>query len=196
MLLVHDQQAELLELYRGLQQLVGTDHDINLAGGHVREDVTQLFSRPEPGQYLDTHRPLGETVAEVLVMLLCQQRRRHQQGDLLAILHRQERGTHGDLGLAEANVTTHQPVHRHGGLHILEHDPDRLFLVRGFFKWKVAGKACIFLFRAAVGIALARRPPCVDIQQLDSHIVDAPGCLATRTLPLVTTEFMQRGMLR
>ena len=58
--------------------------------------------------------PLGERVE----VLLDEQRRRHQDGDLLAVLHRLERRPHGDLGLAVADVAADQPVHRDRLLHV------------------------------------------------------------------------------
>ena len=58
--------------------------------------------------------PLGEG----LEVLLHEQGRRHQDRDLLAVLHRLERGPHGDLGLAVADVAADQPVHRDRLLHV------------------------------------------------------------------------------
>ena len=66
----------------------------------------------EPRQRRDVHREGGEPLGERRVVLLHEQRRRHQDGDLLAVLHRLERGPHGDLGLAVADVAADQPVHR------------------------------------------------------------------------------------
>ena len=44
--------------------------------------------------------------------------RRHEDGDLLAVLDRLERGPQRDLGLAVADVADDQPVHRPAGLHV------------------------------------------------------------------------------
>ena len=72
----------------------------------------------EPRHRLHRHRerrvPLGERVE----VLLREHRRRHEHGDLLAVLHRLERGPHRDLGLAVADVAADQPVHRHRLLHV------------------------------------------------------------------------------
>jgi hypothetical protein len=42
---------------------------------------------------------------------------RHER-DLLSVLHRHDRGQHGDDRLAGADVTLQQPVHRPGTLHV------------------------------------------------------------------------------
>ena len=47
-----------------------------------------------------------------------EQRGRHQDGHLLAVLHRLERGPHGDLGLAVADVAADDAVHRQRLLHV------------------------------------------------------------------------------
>ena len=51
-------------------------------------------------------------------MLLGQHGRRHQHGDLLAVVDRLERGADGQLGLAVADVAADQPVHRPRPLHV------------------------------------------------------------------------------
>ena len=55
----------------------------------------------------------------------------HQDGDLLAVLHRLERGPHRDLGLAVADVAADQPVHRHRPFHVVLDLVDGGELVRG-----------------------------------------------------------------
>ena len=83
------------------------------AVGEAPERAVLLLAGAESRQHLDAHRPVGEAVAEVLVVLLGQQRGRHQQRHLPAVLHRDEGCTHGDLGLAEADIAAYQPVHGH-----------------------------------------------------------------------------------
>ena len=55
---------------------------------------------------------LGHPLAEAVKVLLGENRRRHEHGDLVAAIDRLERGPHGDFGLAEADVAAEQPVHR------------------------------------------------------------------------------------
>ena len=62
-------------------------------------------------------------------MLAREQRRRHEDGDLLAVLHRLERGAQRDLGLAVADVAADEAVHRDRPLHVGLDVVDRLQLV-------------------------------------------------------------------
>ncbi len=62
-------------------------------------------------------------------MLLREQRRRHEHRDLLAVLHRLEGRSYGDLGLAEPDVAADEAVHRRLAFHVLLHVGDRLELV-------------------------------------------------------------------
>jgi len=64
-------------------------------------------------------------------MLASEQRRRANQRDLPPGHCHDERGAERDLGLAEADVATDQPVHRLAGLEVLEHVGDRALLVVG-----------------------------------------------------------------
>ena len=63
-------------------------------------------------------------------MLLREDRRRHEDGHLLAREHGEERGAHRDLGLAEADVAAHQAIHRPRAAEVAEHLLDRALLPR------------------------------------------------------------------
>ena len=47
----------------------------------------------------------------------------------LAVGHGDERGAHGDFGLAEADVAAHQPIHRLYALQVFECGVDRGSLI-------------------------------------------------------------------
>ena len=85
---------------------------IDLAGREAVDHLPGLTGGEEAGEHLDPDRVAGEPVGEGVAVLLGEQRRRHQHGDLLAVLDRLERGADGDLGLAEPDVAAHQAVHR------------------------------------------------------------------------------------
>ncbi len=72
----------------------------------------------EPAERAQVHRESGEPLGEGLHVLLHEQRRRHEHRDLLAVLNGLERGAHRDLGLAVADVTGEQAVHRDRPLHV------------------------------------------------------------------------------
>ena len=112
LLLVDDDQAEVLDLDVAVEQPVGADDDVDAAVGQALDDLAGLLVGLEPAQRLQRHREAAHPLGEGGVVLGDEQRRRHQDGDLLAVLHRLERGPHGDLGLAVADVAADQPVHR------------------------------------------------------------------------------------
>ena len=62
-------------------------------------------------------------------MLVGEQRGRHEDRHLLAVLHRLERGPHRDLGLAEPDVAADEAVHRDRPLHVGLDVVDRVQLV-------------------------------------------------------------------
>ena len=87
------------------------------------------------------------------VVLAREQRRRRDDRDLLAVDRRGEGGAQRDLGLAEADVAAHQPVHRPAGGQIVERRLDRARLVRRL----VIGKARAELVVETFGRGEARR---------------------------------------
>ena len=118
--------------------------------------------------------------AKRLVVLLREQRRRHQHRDLLAALHGDERGAQRHLGLAEADVAAHDPVH---GLR-------RAQVLRPPARWprpgprsprtgKPAAKACSCGIVHGERVALARGAPRIDVEQFRGGVADraaARGC--------------------
>ena len=111
MFFVDDDQAQILEPDLALQQALGRDDDVDGSAGHAREHRLCLLVGPESREACDANRPIGESIRERRQMLLCEQGRGHQDGDLLAGLNRDERGAQRHLGLAEAHVAANHPVH-------------------------------------------------------------------------------------
>ena len=66
-------------------------------------------------------------------MLLRQNGRRRQHGNLLAAFDGEKRRAHGHFGLAVADIAANQSIHRLLALHAGEGFVDGALLVRGFF---------------------------------------------------------------
>ena len=107
------------------------DDHVHGAVGQPAQGLGGLRVALEPGQRPHLHRERGVALGERGEVLLDQQRGRHQHGDLLAVLHRLERGADRDLGLAVADVAADQPVHRHRPFHVDLDLVDGAELVRG-----------------------------------------------------------------
>jgi hypothetical protein len=80
----------------------------------------QLLGADQPRGLAHADRQAGEALGEGLEVLARQQRRRHDDGDLLAAHRRDEGGAQRHLGLAEADIAADQPVHRPAGAEIVE----------------------------------------------------------------------------
>ena len=108
LLLVDHEQAEILERDALRQQAMGADHAVDLAGRQaVHRRRAACAGGEEAAERLDADRVAGEAVGERVAVLAGEQRRRHEHGDLLAVLDRLERGADRHLGLAEADVAAH-----------------------------------------------------------------------------------------
>ena len=196
MLFVDDNQAEILEFYVRPKQLVRADHDVDRAIAHGRQDSCGLLGGAKARQALDLDGPVGEAVSEILVVLLRQQGRRHQDGHLPGAVHRHEGGAHGDLGLAEADVSTHQPVHRFGGEQICGHRVNGGLLVGCLLELECCRELLIILAGIGERHALAGGSSGIDIQQLGRDIADSRRRLALGLLPLIGPQAVQRRRFR
>mmetsp|Transcript_44843 Transcript_44843/g.105645 ORF Transcript_44843/g.105645 Transcript_44843/m.105645 type:complete len:425 (-) Transcript_44843:795-2069(-) len=143
--LVDDQQAQPVELDLGGQQLVRAHDDVDAAVGNALHRCLDLLGRAEAAHLRHLDRPGAESVGDVLVVLLGQQRRRRQDGHLLAPHHGHKGGAQRDLGLAEAHVAADQAVHGLRGNHVLDDRVDGRALVRRFLEAEARGKGLVVM---------------------------------------------------
>ena len=130
-LLVHDNQAEVVERDGGAEQRVGADDDVDLAARDTALDRCLLLGPDQARELGDLHRQAGEALAEGLQMLPREQGGGGQHRDLLAGVDRVERRTQRHLGLAEAHVAADQPIHRPAGAEIADRLVDGAGLILG-----------------------------------------------------------------
>src|ERR1035438_4792685 len=111
LLLVDNHQPQIPELDVFRKQAMGTNSDVNLALGEIRDGSLQLFGRTKPAEHLHTHREWLETAFKGLEMLKYENCSRRQDDHLLAVPEGFERRPPHNFVLAEAHVATQQAVH-------------------------------------------------------------------------------------
>ena len=195
MLLVDDHQAEVAELHARLQQPVRAHDDVDLACGQPVQHGPRLGIAAEPRQHLDLHGPVGEAVGERLVVLLGQQRRRHQHGHLAPAVHRHERGTQRDLGLAEADVAADDPVHRLRRAQVGHDLLDRGGLVGRFLEREAGCERAQRWVVHRERVSLAGGPLRVQVEQLSGRVAYPRRRPLPGLLPLFAAELVQRSAL-
>ncbi len=195
MLLVDDHQPEVLELHVLGQQLVRADDDVDAALGDTADRRRGFLGGAEARQFGELHRPLGEAVAEVLEVLLRQQRGGHEHRHLLAIGHGDEGGAQRHLGLAEADVAADQPVHRLAGLQVLDHGLDGGRLVDRLLEGETGAEGLVVLVAEAEGVTLAGGAARVEVEQFGGGVAHLGGGLAARLLPVAAAELVERHAL-
>ncbi len=127
-------------------------------------------------------------------MLRRQHRRRRQEGDLLAVHHRLERGAHRHFGLAVADVAAQQAIHRRRRFHVALDVGDRGRLVRREIELE---RVLEFLLPVRVGAegvtghGLARG---VELEQLLGHVAHRLLDLGLRLLPGRAAEPIERRL--
>ena len=195
LLLVDHDQAEILERDLAAEQPVRPDHDVDRAVGQPVDRGLGLLVGLEPRQRRDVHRERGVPLGEGRVVLLDEQRGRHQDGDLLAVLDRLERGPDGDLGLAVADVAADDPVHRHDAFHVVLDVVDGGQLVRRLDERERVLE--LALPRRVLGerVALGRLARGVQLDQLAGDLADRLARAALALGPVAAAHLVQRGLL-
>ena len=126
MLLVDDGQRQRLEHHIVLDQRVGADQKIDLAGLEPRQDLAALLALFAAGQDRDAQAgALGQRRDGLDVLARQDFRRRHQRG-LLADLGDGGGREQRHHGLAGADIALQQPQHAHRLAQIVGDGGDRL----------------------------------------------------------------------
>ena len=191
MFLVNDEQAQIVELRALTEQLVGSYNDVYRSVGQPFQSGRDFSGRAKAAHFNDLDRPLGKTVNQCLVMLLRQQSCRSQQRHLFASRDADKGGAQSDFGLAKADVTADQAIHRSRADHVLNYGVNGRALVRRFFKAKIVGKGFIVGWRIAKGVALPGGATGIDVEQFCGAVTYLFGCLASGLLPLTRAQFVQ-----
>ncbi len=173
------------------EEPVGPDDEVDRAAGQALDRRLLLPGRDEPRQDPDAEREGGEALPERLVVLGGEDRGRHEDGDLRAVLDRLEGGPDRDLGLAVADVADDQPVHRPAGLHVhlrLGHGPelvDRLLVREARLHLRLPRGV------RGEGVTLGRGPGGVERQELLGQVVDGPLDPLLRPQPVGAAELAE-----
>ena len=124
-------------------------------------------------------------------MLVGEDRGWDEDGDLATALHGLERGAHGDLGLAIADVTDEQAVHRARAFHVLL-DVDRgTALVGRVLEEEARFELALPRAIGRVGGAAGDLATRVEIEQLDRHLLDRGARLVALLRPALAAQPVQ-----
>src|SRR5437764_15012430 len=110
-----------------------SNKDVDLTRFDSADDRLLLLRSDKPAEHCDFYWEGSEALLECLEVLVTENCGRRENGDLLAIADRFERGAHGDLSFPIADVAADQSIHRQRRLHILLNIGDRRKLVGSFF---------------------------------------------------------------
>ena len=195
LLLVNDDQAQIFENDALREEAVRTDHHVHRTGCDFFGNLAGFLGLLEAGKHANLHGEARETLTERLVVLLGEQGRGHEHGDLFTVLHGLECGAHGDLGFAEPHVAGDETVHGDFLLHVLLHLVDGGELVGGL----VVGEG-LFEFALPGGVrgegmasrSLARR---VEFHQVGGDFLDGLAGAGLGLGPVAAAHLRQGGVL-
>ena len=111
-------RPEILEPDVVLHQPVRADDDVDAPVCEALNHLPLLGFVAQAREHLDPHRERREPLLKRGEVLEGQDGRRHENGDLPAVVDGLEGGPQRDLGLAESDVADNQPIHRLGRLEV------------------------------------------------------------------------------
>ncbi len=129
------------------------------------------------------------------MVLLGQERRGDQHRHLLAVLDRLERGPERHLGLAEADITHHEPVHRGGRLHVVLHVDDGAELVRRLLERETVLELPLPRGVDAERVTRRRDPLLVEHHEFLGDLLDGRTDPGLGGVPVGAAHLRQRGGL-
>ncbi len=130
---VNNQKAQILKFYILGQHPMGANHHIYQAFFQIVYGFLHFRAGTEPGQQIHTYRKVLHPLQKRVVMLLGQNRSRHQINHLLTFLYCLKRRPQSDLCLPIAHIPTNQPVHNPPAFHIPLCGFYGVQLILGFF---------------------------------------------------------------
>ena len=188
LLLVDDDQPEILRADVAAEQPVRADEDVDRAVLKARDGVALLHGGAKAADLLDRERVVLQALGERAVVLLGEDRRRHEHQHLLAGVRRLERGAQRDLGLAVADVAADQAIHRALGLHVDLHELDRLALVGGL----LVGEGGLELAQPVgvrrEGEAGTAATLGIEVEQLAGELLGRAASAVLHRLPALASE--------
>ena len=192
LLLVDHQQPEVLRAHVARQQPVRADQDVDLALREALDRLALLGGRAEPRHVLDHERLVAQALGERAVVLLGEDRRRHEHHHLLAVAGGLDRGAQRDLGLAVADVAADQAVHRPLGLHVGDHVLDRVALVGRLAVREAGLEVAQLLGELRERVAAAALALGVEVEQLAGQLLRGAAGARLDLVPARAAELGER----
>ena len=191
LLLIDDQQPQILELDRFLQQLVGADDEIHGACPQIRQGLLLQLRGPEPVQHVNIYRETPEAGNGGGIVLLGKNGGGNQNGHLLSVHDSLHNSPEGNFRLSEAHIAAEQTIHGGRGFHIPLDVGNAPQLVVGFRIGEIVFK---FLLPGCVRSESKTRLPFsggIQLDQLSCHILGSLSGLGFGFLPGIGADFVQ-----
>ncbi len=194
--LVDNQKPQILVLHVRGQESVRADHDIHQPFFEPLDGLLHLARRPKTRQHLHAHRKILHALHECVVMLLRQDRRRHEIRDLFPVLYGFERRADRDLRLSISHIAADQPVHDARTLHIALGRLDRKQLVARLLKREHLLKLLLPHSVLAEHKPLLLLPDCIQLHKILCDLVDGSLYLRFGLHPLLCAQLVQLRLFR
>ena len=191
LLFVHNDKAQVFELYILLQKAVCTHHKVHCAVRKAAQGGTHLLWGGKAGQKSHLHREGLHARGGRLVVLPRQDGGGHQDGALLAPHDALEGGAQGHLGFAHAYVAAQKAVHGVRALHILFYLGRAGKLVVRLVVLKARFEIALPVAVRREGIASGLLAAGIKLDKLFGHLLRGPAHARFGFSPCVAAQLRQ-----
>ena len=168
------------------------DDQVDLPGRDLTEERAARRRGHRAGQQRDLESRRRQQPRDRRMMLLGEDFGRRHEGDLPAVLHREERRQQRHDGLARADVALQQPVHRLRLLHVLADVLQRLALAAGEVKREHASQRLtdpiVDVDRETLALGIALLPPQQQADLKAEEFFQDQPTLCRRSKPVENCE--------
>ena len=188
--LINDQKPQILKLHIFRKNSVSPDDNIHQTLFQILQCTFLLGRSSESAKQIYPHRKFLHTLHKGIIMLLCQNRRRHQIYHLLVFLHCLECCTDGDFCLTISHIPANKAIHDLGAFHILLCGFNGCQLILCLLKRKHFFKFCLPYGVFPVNKSVALGSGCIKLHQILCDILYGSAHLRLCSAPLAAAQFI------
>ena len=131
--LINNHKTQLFEYNILLYDSVGSNEDINFAGGNLSKNLFLFCRSNKARKSFNLYREVLKTALAGFVMLFCKNCSRGQEGYLFSAHYSLKSCSHGNFRLSITNIATNQAVHRNRLFHISLYFFGNCYLIGSIF---------------------------------------------------------------
>ena len=189
LLLIHNQQTQIIELYICRKQAVRTNNNIDFSFKETFQNNFLFCIGPEAADDLNDEWCIFKAFDERFVMLLSQNCSWYQDSDLFFLLCSFECTAHGNFSFSKTYIATDKSVHWQLCFHVLLDRPYYFLLIRSLLKRKAQFKFTHFMIIRSKGKTLPCFAFSINLGKFFCNVIYCTCYFCTGFFPCFFSKF-------